>query len=54
MNLVPVLVVLVKSFEDGKITGKELKEVLNLLIPDNLEFSLNEILGFLKVLLKKL
>jgi hypothetical protein len=53
MNWFFVLNVLVRAFEDGKITGKELKDVLNVFIDDNAEFSLEEVVGFLRSLLKE-
>ncbi len=53
MNIVPSVILFIKAVEDGKITGKELKQFLNSVIPDNLEFSLSEVLPFIKTILQK-
>jgi len=39
---------LVQAFEDGKITGAEVKQILNVLIPDDLEFSFSDVMNLLK------
>lgn len=53
-EVIPAVILLLQAFEDGKITGKELKEVLNTLIDDNLEFDIKDVAGMLKSLLHKL
>jgi len=39
---------LIQAFEDGKITGKELKQILEVLIPDDLELSIDNVMSILK------
>ena len=52
-EIIPAVILLLQSIEDGKITGKELKEVLNTLIDDNLEFDIKDVAGLLRSLLHK-
>jgi len=50
-DIIPAIILLLQAIEDGKITGKELKQVFNALIDDNLEFSIQDVAGLLKSLL---
>jgi len=52
-EIIPAVILLLRAVEDGKITGKELKNVLNTLIDDNLEFDIKDVAGLLKSLLHK-
>ena len=49
-----LLEVLSKDVKDGKITGKEFKEFLNMLIPDDFEINLEDINGFFEFLREQL
>jgi len=52
-EFLPVLALVIKAFEDGKITGAELKQILGALISDDWEFSVDEVMPFIKGLLSK-
>ena len=53
MNVVPSVILFIKAVEDGKITGRELKQILITFIPDDWEFSLKEVIDLLKSVFKK-
>ena len=52
-EVIHATILLLQAIEDGKITGKELKQVFNALIDDNVEFSVQDVAIFLKSLLHK-
>jgi len=52
-EVISAVILLLKAFNDGKITGKELKEILNVFIDDNLEFEIKEISKLLSSLFSK-
>ena len=54
LNTLRAIAFLFQAMEDGKITGKEVKEMLNILIPDSFEFSFEEIEAFVKALVRKI
>jgi hypothetical protein len=54
MDTLRVIAVLFRAMEDGKITGKEVKEMLNILIPDDFEFSFDELETLIKSIVRKI
>ena len=48
------IALLKRDFQDGKITGKEFKELLNRLIDDDAQIDLDNILGFIRYLREKI
>jgi len=53
-EVITLLSLLVQAFEDGKISGAEVKQILNVLIPDDFEFSFSDVMALLKHLGGKL
>jgi len=47
-EVITLLSLLVQAFEDGKISGAEVKQILNVLIPDDFEFSFSDVMNLLK------
>jgi hypothetical protein len=47
-EVLTLVALLVQAFEDGKLTGRELKQVLTAVIPDDLEVSFETLMSLLK------
>ena len=48
------LKILIQEFQDGKLTGKELKTILDQLIDDDVEIDVSKLVGYIRFLLSRL
>jgi len=53
-EFISALVLLIKAFDDGKITSSELKQILSVLIPDDLTLDVKEGISLIRGFIERL